>query len=105
MVDLHLACVSNQKFKYLKVFEIGGVTRLIRSRIINWKPGNLIFLYNLTRGASNHLHAAAKGLLGWLCQIKVTLGFFLSPASQSIKISRCILSSPRIPEEDFPRMA
>ncbi len=95
----------------VRPFKVGGVTKLIRSCNMNWRPGKFFFFnFNDTssREELKSLHRLKDNWDGFVQPRWVTLhDFFWSPASKSKNQPphSCILPSPTLPEDDLLRMA
>jgi hypothetical protein len=68
------------KVGFVRPFELGGETRLIRSTVINWRPGKFVkFLMIQSHERNIKSFSAAEEFLGWRCPIKVTYRRFSVP--------------------------
>jgi hypothetical protein len=57
----------------VRPFEFAGMTRLIRSCIINWRPDKFFLNFNYKVSREEHLNIySSLRFLGWPCPIKVS---------------------------------
>ncbi len=93
----------------VRSFEFGGVTRLIRSGIINWRPGNFLFIL-MIKSHERSIKPFTVDFWDGFVQSKWLTSIFQSTESQfknQANLRRWLTSTKngQIPEDDLPRMA
>ncbi len=93
-------------FCIVRPFEFGGLTRLIRSIITNWRPSKFFYILMI----QSH-ERSIKSFTAAQCLLELTLSNvqskWITGISQQVdlKISYRIFPNPTILRDDFPRTA
>jgi hypothetical protein len=85
-------------------FDIGYVTRLIRSGTINWRPGKFFFYNTISREEHKTIYSGFR-ITEMALYNKIELTAFFSPRQVNLKIRHRILLNPTIQENDLLRLA